>query len=123
MKQECVVRWLSLSNMLQSVDASMEQLRSILSSKSFKAGSLLRLNNINTDALKDVICLLNEFKNVSLLVQTGTRPLLHMAYVGINKLEHHLNGTDVDQNGEIITIDDRHEGSIDRNDNTRYSLF
>jgi hypothetical protein len=27
-----------------------------------------------------------------------------MAYVGINKLEHHLNGTDVDENGEIISL-------------------
>ncbi len=33
-----------------------------------------KLNNINTGALKDLIRLLSEFKNVSVLVRTGTRP-------------------------------------------------
>ena len=109
--------------MLESIDNSMEQLRSIFSSKSFKTGTPLQLNNINIDALKDLIHLLNEYKNVSLLAQTGTRPSLHMAYVGINKLEHHLNGNDVDENGEVIPIDDRHEGNIKRCGSRMYSLF
>ena len=47
-------------------------------------------------------------KNVSLLVQTSTRPSLHMTYMSINKLERHVSGTDVDENGENINIDDRH---------------
>ncbi|CAF4514251.1 unnamed protein product [Rotaria socialis] len=66
LKQECVVRWLSMSNI--------------------------------------------EFKNVSSLVQTGTRPSLHMAYICINKLERHLSGTGVNADGENIDIYDRHEG-------------
>jgi hypothetical protein len=115
LKQETVVRWLSLSNMLESIDASIEHIRSILSSKSSSTQYSFRLNSINTDALKDLIRLLNEFKNVSLLVQTGNRPSLHMAYICINKLEHHLNGTDVDANGDVINIDDRHEGNNKRN--------
>ncbi|CAF1348595.1 unnamed protein product [Rotaria sp. Silwood1] len=33
-----------------------------------------------------------------------------MAYVCINKLERHLSGTDINENGECIDIYDRHEG-------------
>ncbi|CAF1396390.1 unnamed protein product [Rotaria sordida] len=111
LKQECIVRWLSMSNMLESIDASIEHVRSILSSKSLKNECSFKLNNINTDALKDLIRLISEFKKVSVLVQTGTRPSLHMAYICVSKLERHLNGTDVDKEGEIICIDDRHEGT------------
>ena len=118
-----MVRWLSLSNMLESIEGSIEHIRSILSSKSSKTEYSFKLNNINIDALKDLICLLKEFKNVSLLVQTGTRPSLHMAYIGINKLEHHFNGTDVDENGDIINIDDRHEGNIEHNESIYYFLY
>lgn len=32
-----------------------------------------------------------------------------MAYIAMNKLEHHLCGTDVDEGGDVILIDDRHE--------------
>ncbi|CAF4945092.1 unnamed protein product, partial [Rotaria sp. Silwood1] len=32
-----------------------------------------------------------------------------MAYVCINKLERHLSGTDINENGECIDIYDRHE--------------
>ena len=109
--------------MLESIEGSIEHIRSILSSKSSKTEYSFKLNNINIDALKDLICLLKEFKNVSLLVQTGTRPSLHMAYIGINKLEHHLNGTDVDENGDIINIDDRHEGNIEHNESIYYFLY
>ncbi|CAF4262448.1 unnamed protein product [Rotaria sp. Silwood2] len=116
LKQECIVRWLSLSNMLESIDASIEYIRSLLLSKSFKNEWHFKLNIINIDALKDLISLLSEFKNVSLLVQTGTRPSLHMACISINKLERHLNGTDADEEGEIINIYDRHEGNNERND-------
>ncbi|CAF4026456.1 unnamed protein product [Rotaria magnacalcarata] len=115
LKQECVIRWLSMSKMLESVDASIEHIRFILSSKSSKSQRYFKLNNINIDALKDLIGLLSEFKNVSSLVQTGTRPSLHMAYICINKLERHLSGTDVNADGENIDIYDRHEGRIDLN--------
>ncbi|CAF4494568.1 unnamed protein product, partial [Rotaria magnacalcarata] len=32
-----------------------------------------------------------------------------MAYIGGNKLEYHLNGSDADENGDSVPIDDRHE--------------
>ncbi|CAF3858830.1 unnamed protein product [Rotaria sordida] len=86
LKQSTIVRWLSLSNLLGSIDLSYEHLRLVLSKST------------------------NIFKDVCILVQTGTRPSLHMAYIAMNKLERHLSGTDVDENGESITIDDRHEG-------------
>lgn len=109
LKQATVVRWLSLSNLLESVDLSYEHVRSILSKPSNTKQSF-KLNKINIDGLKDLVLLLTVFKDVSILVQTGARPSLHMAYIALNKLEHHLNGNDVDVNGDFIPIDDRHEG-------------
>jgi hypothetical protein len=99
-----------MSNLLESIESSIEQVRSILS-KSTNNKQSIKLNKINIDGLKDLICLLSVFKDVSFLVQTGNRPSLHMAYIAMNKLEHHLNGTDIDKDGESITIDDRHEGA------------
>ncbi|CAF1275599.1 unnamed protein product [Rotaria magnacalcarata] len=109
LKQATVVRWLSLSNLLESVDLSYEHVRSILSKPSNTKQSF-KLNKINIDGLKDLVRLLTVFKDVSILVQTGARSSLHMAYIALNKLEHHLNGNDVDVNGDFIPIDDRHEG-------------
>ncbi|CAF1224626.1 unnamed protein product [Rotaria sordida] len=110
LKQSTIVRWLSLSNLLESIDLSYEHLRLVLS-KSTNNKQTFKLNKINVDGLKDLICLLSVFKDVCILVQTGTRPSLHMAYIAMNKLKRHLSGTDVDENGESITIDDRHEGT------------
>ncbi|CAF5220181.1 unnamed protein product, partial [Rotaria magnacalcarata] len=93
--------------MLESIDTSKEHIRACLSSKNNYS---FKLNNISQDALKDLIVLLSEFKNVSTLVQTGSRPTLHMAYISMNKLANHLNGTDVNNDGEIIQIFDRHDG-------------
>ncbi|CAF4281744.1 unnamed protein product, partial [Rotaria sordida] len=109
LKQSTIVRWLSLSNLLESIDLSYEHLRLVLS-KSTNSKQKLKLIKINVDGLKDLVYLLSVFKDVCILVQTGTRPSLHMAYIAMNKLERHLSGTDVDENGESITIDDRHEG-------------
>ncbi|CAF1072554.1 unnamed protein product [Rotaria magnacalcarata] len=112
LKQECIVRWLSMSNMLESIDTSIEHIRACLS---FKTNYSFKLNNISQDALKDLIVLLSEFKNVSTLVLTGSRPTLHMAYISMNKLANHLNGTDVNNDGEIIQIFDRHDGNTESN--------
>lgn len=109
MKQETIVRWLSLSNLLESIYSSYEQIISILS-RSSNTKQSIKLHKISSDGLKDLIILLSAFKEVSILVQTGGRPSLHMAYIAMNKLEHHLNGSDVNKDGESIPIDDRHEG-------------
>ena len=109
LKPAAVVRWLSLSNLLESIDLSIDHVRSILS-KSTNNKQSFKLNKINCDGLKNLIHLLSVFKDVSILLQTGTRPSLHMAYIAMNKLKYRLDGSDVDENGEAITIDDRHEG-------------
>ena len=109
LKQATVVRWLSLSNLLESIDLSIDHVRSILS-KSTNNKQTFKLCKINCDGLKDLIHLLSVFKDVSILLQAGARPSLHMAYIAMNKLERHLDGSDVDENGETITIDNRHEG-------------
>ena len=124
MKQATIVRWLSLSSLLESVDLSYEYVRLILP-KSNNNKQSFKLNKINIDGLKDLIHLLSVFKDVSILVQTGSRPSLHMAYIAVNKLEHHLNGNDVNENGESINIDDRHEGDqqILIKQSVKYSFF
>ena len=109
LKQAIVVHWLSLSNLLESIDLCIDYVRSILS-KSTNNKQSFKLNKINCDGLKDLIRLLSVFKDVSILLQTGTPPSLHTAYIAMNKLERHLDGSGVDENGETITIDDRHEG-------------
>jgi len=68
------------------------------------------LNKINIDGLKDIILLLDTFQHVIKLIQTGDRPTLHMVYVCLNKLQLHLKGKDIDANGDLIIINDRHEG-------------
>ncbi|CAF1321692.1 unnamed protein product [Didymodactylos carnosus] len=106
-----VVRWLSLSALLESIEASLEHVRSIVLSKPSSVKQAVKINKINIDAIKDLVCLLKQFKHVSTIVQTGNRPSLHMVYIGCNKLERHLTGDDVDKNGNIILLDDRHEGT------------
>ena len=61
-----------MTNMLESIDASTEYIQSIISSKSSRMNVIL--NNISTDALKDLVRLLSEFKTVFALVQASTRP-------------------------------------------------
>ena len=124
MKQATIVRWLSLSSLLESVDLSYEYVRLILP-KSNNNKQSFKLKKINIDGLKDLIYLLSVFKDVSILVQTGSRPSLHMAYIAVNKLEHHLNGNDVNENGESINIGDRHEGDqqILIKQSVKYSFF
>ena len=108
-KQATVVRWLSLSNLFESIDLSIDHVRSILS-KSTNTKQSFKLNEINCDGLKDLIHLLSVFKDVSILLQTETRPSLHTGYIAMKKLERRLDGSDVDEDGETITINDRHEG-------------
>ena len=110
LKQETIVSWLSLSNLLESIDLFYEHVRSIFS-RSTNTKQSVKLQKINSDGWKDLISLLSVFKVVSIFVQTGTRPSLHMTYIVMNKLEHHLNGNDVDENGEFVPTDHRYEGN------------
>jgi hypothetical protein len=124
LKQSAFVGWLSLSNLLESIDLSNDCVQSILFKLPNNQQSL-KLSKINVEGLKDLTSLLSVIKQFSILVQTGTCPSLHMAYIAINKLERQLTGTDVDENGDAITIDDRHEGDyhtlVERN--ILYDLF
>lgn len=110
MQQSNITRWLSLSSLLQSIEASLEHVRSLLSIKPGAEKQKLILKRINIDSVKDMVVLLGTFQEVMTLIQTGDRPTLHMVYVGINKISIHLHGTDVDSNGDTIVIDDRHDG-------------
>ncbi len=111
MQQSNITRWISLSSLLQSVEASLEHVRSIISSKPAIDKQKLNLNKISVEGLKDLVILLETFKNVTKMIQHGDRPSLHMVYVGLNKLKLHLSGEDMNSDGEKIIIDDRHEGN------------
>ena len=99
-----------MSSLLQSIEASLEHVRSLLSIKSGAEKQKLILKRINIDAVKDMVVLLGTFQEVMKLIPTGDRPTLQMVYVGINKISIHLRGSDVDSNGETILIDDHHDG-------------
>jgi hypothetical protein len=101
---------LSLSALLQSIEASIEHVRSLLSTRPKAEKQKSNLNKININGLKDMVILLETFQDVIKLIQTGDRPTLHMVYVCLNKLKLHLEGKDVDANGDLILISDRHEG-------------
>ncbi len=111
MQQSNITRWISLSSLLQSVEASLEHVRSIISSKPAIDKQKLNLNKISVEGLKDLVILLETFKDVTKMIQHGDRPSLHMVYVGLNKLKLHLSGEDMNSDGEQIIIDDRHEGN------------
>ncbi|CAF1419094.1 unnamed protein product [Adineta steineri] len=111
LQQSNITRWLSLSSLLQSVEASIEHIRSILSTRSTTEKQNVNINKININGLKDIVILLQTFQDVIKLIQTGDRPSLHMVYVCLNKLQLHLNGKDIDPNGDLIIINDRHEGT------------
>ena len=99
-----------MSSLLRSVEASLEHVRSILSTKNAAEKQKLNINKIHIEGLRDLVILLKTFEDVITLIQHGDRPTLHMVYVGLNKLKLHLSGEDIDPNGEQIIIDDRHEG-------------
>ena len=74
-------------------------------------GGWVALNKINIDGIKDLVRLLQTFEDVFKLIQAGDKPTLHMVHVRLNKLKLHLEGRDIDNNGDLIVIADRHEGN------------
>ncbi|CAF2155624.1 unnamed protein product, partial [Rotaria magnacalcarata] len=111
LQQSNITRWISLSSLLQSIEASFEHVRSILSTKTTAEKQKININRINIEGLRDLVVLLKTFQDVITLIQHGDRPSLHLVYVGLNKLELHLSCDDIDNNGNEIIIDDRHEAA------------
>ncbi|CAF4346227.1 unnamed protein product, partial [Rotaria magnacalcarata] len=111
LQQSNITRWISLSSLLQSIEASFEHVRSILSTKTTAEKQKININRINIEGLRDLVVLLKTFQDVITLIQHGDRPSLHLVYVGLNKLKLHLSYDDIDNNGNEIIIDDRHEGT------------
>ncbi|CAF1375258.1 unnamed protein product [Rotaria sordida] len=111
LQQSTITRWISLSSLLNTIEALLEHIRSILSTRTTAEKQKLNINRINVEGLRDLVMLLKTFEDIIRLIQHGDRPTLHMVYVGLNKLKSHLSGEDVDCNGERILMDDRHEGT------------
>ena len=77
MKQSTVVRWLSLIHLLESIVRSFKVTKTIL----FNRGQTSRLNVIDEDILKQLVCLLKPFKHMLQMVQTGNEPSLYMVLI------------------------------------------
>ncbi|CAF3218861.1 unnamed protein product [Rotaria sp. Silwood2] len=74
LQQSSITRWISLSLLLQSIEASLEHVRSILSTKSNAEKQKLNINRINVKGLRDLAILLKTFEDVITLIQHGDRP-------------------------------------------------
>ena len=68
---------------LQSVEAPLEHVRSILSTQTAAERQKLNINKIHIEGLRDLAILLKTFEDVISLIQHSDRPTLHMAYVGL----------------------------------------
>ncbi|CAF1598618.1 unnamed protein product [Rotaria sp. Silwood1] len=72
--QSCIVRWLSMSNLLESLLQSFKSTKRLLVAR--KKQSLI--NDLDETTIKQLILLLKPFKHTMTLIQTGNAPSLHM---------------------------------------------
>lgn len=73
-KQEIIVRWLTMSHLLESILASYSTLKNIASEK----GTLHTLPSIDISAIGGIVGLFTPWKQVIEHVQTTKRPSLHL---------------------------------------------
>ncbi|CAF1033973.1 unnamed protein product [Adineta steineri] len=72
--QSCTVRWLSMSNILESLLKSLKQTKRLLLAT--KKQSLV--NDLNETTVKQLILFLKPYKHIMTLIQTGQCPSLYM---------------------------------------------
>ncbi|CAF1420608.1 unnamed protein product, partial [Rotaria sordida] len=72
--QSCIVRWLSMSNLLESLLRSFKSTKKLLLAR--KKQSLI--NDLDETTIKQLILLLKPFKHIMTLIQTGNAPSLYM---------------------------------------------
>ncbi|CAF4547775.1 unnamed protein product, partial [Rotaria sp. Silwood2] len=84
--QSCIVRWLSMSNLLESLLKSLKATKRLLITK--KKQSLI--NDLDETTIKQLVLLLKPFKHVMTLIQTGNAPSLHMVLLCVLTLKDAL---------------------------------
>jgi hypothetical protein len=77
LQQSTVVRWLSLINLLESIVRSFKITKRLLANR----GQITKVNTIDENVLKQLICLLKPFKHLLQLIQTGSEPSLYMVLI------------------------------------------
>jgi hypothetical protein len=114
--QACVVRWLSLSNLLESVINSFKITKRLLLAKQKQD----MINDLNEQSLKQLVMLLKPFKNMMTIIQCGNAPSLHLVslcYITLKELlssyellkQYNKDNRDEDENdrdSELLYDDD-----------------
>lgn len=87
LKQSINVRWLSLINLLESIDRSFLPIKKVLSTKK-------KTFAIERETVQGLIRLLLPFKELLIKLQTGKTPSLHYVFIGIGTLQSTLSSFD-----------------------------
>ncbi|CAF4039435.1 unnamed protein product [Rotaria sp. Silwood1] len=85
--QACIVRWLSLSDLLESVIKSFKITKKLLYGKQKQH----MINDLDEQYLKQLILLLKPFKHMMTIVQCGNSPSLHLVSLCYMTLKEILN--------------------------------
>ncbi|CAF2828050.1 unnamed protein product, partial [Rotaria sp. Silwood2] len=72
--QSCIVRWLSMSNLLESMLKSFKATKRLLLARNKHS----LINDLDLATLKQLVLVLKPLKHIMTLVQTGNLPSLHM---------------------------------------------
>lgn len=112
-QQEIVIRWVSLINLLESINASFIQIRTVLTFRK----QLQRLSSINQYLVKQIIYLLKPFQFIIKMIQSGSNPTLYLilpctlslrrAFTTFDNLLQHIKKNECQENND--NLDDQHE--------------
>ena len=115
-QQEIVVRWISLINLLESINASFTQIKMVLIPRKQHQ----RLSGVNQNLVKQTIRLLKPFRAVIKMIQYGSSPTLHLvlpctlslhkALKSLDNLLQHVNKFEGKKNNDQFNAEQEDEG-------------
>ncbi len=73
-QQAIAIRWVSLINLLESINGSFIQIKAVLLSRKQHQ----RLSSINQDLVNQTIRLLKPFQSIIKMIQSGSNPTLYL---------------------------------------------
>ncbi|CAF4235567.1 unnamed protein product [Rotaria magnacalcarata] len=85
--QSCIVRWLSMSNLLESISTSFKATKRLLLSRN----QYSLVSDLDLPTIKQLVLVLKSLKHVTSLVQTGNSPSLQMVLLCNLSLKHALS--------------------------------
>lgn len=104
-----MVRWLSLSNLLESIHKSFKIIKKLFIARQKQ----YLINDINEPLMKQLIMLLKPFKNMMKLIQLGNSPSIHLVALCYISLRDLLNSYELLKQ---YYKDNNDEGSMDLSD-------